>query len=92
MKSLYFGASLAPRMEQAASQIHDSRLLAFLSFFHVSPLDSKQGLASGSYYKLRVCIAQTAHGPGAPVTWGSRGLQGHSAVYEREVARDATLY
>ena len=24
MKSLYFGASLAPRMEQAASQIQDS--------------------------------------------------------------------
>ena len=29
MKSLYFGASLAPRMEQAASQIQDSRDLLF---------------------------------------------------------------
>ena len=28
-QTLYFGASLAPRMEQAASQIHDSRDLVF---------------------------------------------------------------
>jgi hypothetical protein len=32
MKSLYFGASLAPRMEHAASQIQDSRDLFFPGF------------------------------------------------------------
>jgi hypothetical protein len=52
MKSLYFGASLAPRMEQAASQIQDSRDLEAVAGLGITGFQDKAltGPWRGEYF------------------------------------------
>src|SRR5205823_11653554 len=60
MNSLYFGASLAPRIEQAASQIHDSRDLLLFKFVVIKLLNFREDLQIHILVKLRIARPRCA--------------------------------